>query len=299
MDPGVGYLKTTPAAMQSVKRGVATVLFCLAVLVAGSLQLASASGPASVGTLTAEWGNTIAVTTLGGRLYSIEKSGALYQTDLATGKWVQIGKPEFARTAFLFADDRNLYTIDFDGTLYRVSPSNGTWNRVGQAGEWKNTGAAVTLNNNLFSIERSGALFRTDLSTGRWVQLGKAEYGNTRFIFADGQSLYTIEADGSMYRVNPTNGSWSGVGTAGAWRNTIAGTTFNGRIYSVEQTGALYETNPATGAWKQIGKAEFGKTKFMFGDGEWLYSIDAGVLYRISPSDGSWTTVARSKAIFV
>jgi len=112
-------------------------------------------------------------------------------------------------------------------------------------------------------------------------------------MFAEGQSLYTIESDGSMYRVSPANGSWSGIGAAGSWRNTIVGTTLNGRIYSVEQGGALYETNPANGAWKQIGKAEFGRTQFLFGAGEWLYSIDGGVLYRIHPGNGSWTAVGK------
>ena len=130
---------------------------------------------------------------------------------------------------------------------------------MGQAGDWKDTVALVTLNNNLYSIERSGALYRTDLNSGRWVQLGKAEFANTEFMFTDGQNLYTIEADGSLYRVSPADGAWNHVGQAGDWKDTIAGATLNGRIYTVERSGALYETSPATGAWKQIGKAEFAK----------------------------------------
>src|SRR6185436_15001028 len=157
---------------------------------------------------------------------------------------------------------------------------------VGQAGEWRNTIALVTLNGNLYTIEKSGALYRTDLNSGRWAQLGKAEFANTRFIFTDGQNLYTIEADGSLYRVSPTTGSWISVGAGGAWRNTIVGATLNGRLFSVEQTGALYDTNPLTGAWKQIGKAEFGRTQFMFATNDWLYSIEGGSIYRINPSNG-------------
>src|SRR6185436_7902518 len=85
-----------------------------------------------------QWGNTIALTTLRGTLYTIEKTGALYRTDLNTGKWAQLGKADFGNTRFLFADTQNLYTIEVDGSLYRINPVSGVWNRVGQDGAWKN-----------------------------------------------------------------------------------------------------------------------------------------------------------------
>ena len=110
-------------------------------------------------------------------------------------------------------------------------------------------------------------------------------------MFADGPSLYTIEKDGSLYRVSPADGSWRGVGQAGEWRNTIVGTTLNGRIYTVERGGTLYETNPATGGWKQIGKPEFAKTDYMFATGDSLYTIESGNLYRVNPLTGTWGAV--------
>lgn len=275
-----------------------TVCFCIcAVLLAGGSLRPARAGAIdwTLATTAAQWSNTMVLTTLGGSLYSIEKSGALYRTDLNTGRWVQVGQAEFAKTRFFFADNRSLYTIETDGSLYRVSPATGAWSRVGETGAWKDTIAVVTLNGGLYSIERSGGLYRTDLNTGRWVQLGQAEFANTRFIFADGQNLYTIEANGSLYRVSPTNGTWSGVGgSAGTWQNTFVGTTLNERIYTVERNGALYETDPATGAWKQIGKPEFGRTQFVFGAGGSLYSIeDGGGLYRINPSSGAWVAVGK------
>lgn len=296
MHSSVNHSKSsyTARVSQAVKRAV-TICFCLFALVpAYSLQAVpvNAAGRES-GPNPSQWSNTIALTTLGGSLYTIEKSGALYRTDLNTGKWVQLGKAEFGNTRFLFADTKNLYTIETDGSLFRVNPVSGAWNRVGQGGVWKDTITLVTLNDSLYSIERSGALYRTNLSNGQWVQSGKAEFANTKLLFADGQNLYTIEADGSLYRVNPASGAWSQVGSAGAWKNTIVGTTLNGRIYSVESGGALYETNPANGVWKQIGKAEFANAKFLFGADGSLYSLEAGGLYRINPSTGTWVVVGR------
>ena len=295
MNPGADYCKPSYAAELTwrVNRTLA-ICICMFVLVmaGGSLQQAIAgAGDRTLAMNLGEWNDTIALTTLGGRLYTIEKSGALYRTDLTNGRWAQLGKAEFANTAFLFADNQSLYTIEYDGSLYRVSPLNGAWNRVGLAGDWKDTITLATLNNNLYSVERSGALYRTDLTSGRWVQLGKPDFANTEFMFADGQSLYTIEADGSLYRVNPVNGTWSGVGGAGEWKETRVGATLNGRIYTVERGGALYETNPATGAWTQIGKPDFAKTQFIFGAGGSLYSIEDGDLYRINPVSGGWVRI--------
>jgi len=271
-----------------------TICFCLLflVLAAGRFQPAAAhnwSPPSNAG----EWGNTTALTVLGGSLYTIEKSGALYRTDLTTGKWIQLGKPEFANTAFLFSHGQSLFTIETDGSLYRVSPADGTWNRVGEAGAWRGTLALVVLDNNLYSVERSGALYQTDLTSFRWIKLGKAEFGNTRFMFANSPNLFTIEADGSLYRVSPVDGSWGRIGSAGAWVNTIVGTTLNGKFYSVERDGALYETNLTIGGWKQIGKAEFRNSRFIFSSGASLYTIEGGGLYRINPSNGAWVEVGK------
>ena len=203
---------------------------------------------------------------------------------------MQVGKADFANTAFLFADNRNLYTIENDGSLYRISPGNGAWVRIGQAGAWRNTTAGVMLNDILFTIEQGGALYRTDLATGSWVQLGKAEYGNTRFLLPGGRNLYTIEADGSLYRVNPLNGSWVRVGAAGAWRNTIVGAGLNGQLYTVEQGGALYETNPTTGTVAPNRQSRIRADECSVQRHGCLYSLEAGNLYRINPSNGSWAS---------
>lgn len=182
------------------------------------------------------------------------------------------------------------------GALQQARADIGDRTRLGQAGGWKGTIAAVTVNNRLYTIENSGALYVTDLSSGNWKQLGKSEFANTRFLFGVGQYLYTIETNGSLYRVSQVDGTWGYLpNKAGEWKGTIAGSTLNGRIYTVESSGALYETNPATGVWKQIGKAEFANTRHIFSANGSLYTIEDGGLYRVNPTNGSWGVVGKAE----
>ena len=168
------------------------------------------------------------------------------------------------------------------GALQQVRADVGDRTRIGQAGEWKDTIAAVSLNSRLYSIEKSGALYVTDLPGGRWRQIGKTEFGNTRFMFAAGPSLYTIETDGSLYQVSPSNGAWARVGKAGDWKNTIAGAALNGRLYTVGTDGTLYESQLADGHWIAVGKPVFGNTRYVLEGGNKLYTLDAdGSLYSI------------------
>jgi hypothetical protein len=163
----------------------------------------------------ADWSNTIAAVVLDGRLYTIEKSGALYGVDLGNGKWVQIGKAEFANTRLFFAGNRNLLTIENDGSLYRVDPGNGSWVRVGKAGDWKGTLAGAFVNGRLYTVEASGAMYATNPGTGAWAQVGKSEFGNSLRLFATEDSLFSIEKDGSLYWISPSDGSWRRIGKAG------------------------------------------------------------------------------------
>ncbi len=71
------------------------------------------------------WAGTIAGVGLNGKLYTVEKSGTLYVTDPANGAFMQLGKPDFAATAFLLAAAGKLYSIEKDGSLYAIEPANG------------------------------------------------------------------------------------------------------------------------------------------------------------------------------
>lgn len=264
-----------------VKRSILSCFSILMLIVAvGALQPARAG----VGDRTrlgqvGEWKDTVAAATSNNRLYTIEKSGALYVTDLSNGRWSQIGKPEFANTRFLFSVGPNLYTIETDGSLYRVNSSYGTWSRVGQAGEWRNTIAGTVLNGRLYTVESTGILYETNPSSGVWKQIGKPDFARTRHMFAANGFLYTIE-DGGLYSVNPTNGRWALVGKAEDWSGTRAVAVMAGRLFSINRGGGLYASELTSGAWVELGKPTFGSTIHMFESGYRLYTIDAdGSLY--------------------
>jgi hypothetical protein len=92
--------------------------------------------------------------------------------------------------------------------LDAVNPSTGTWVGVGKPGEWSNTIAGTVLAGKLYTVESNGALYETIPSTAAWRQIGKAEFADTRFLFAASGSLYSIEKNGRLYRISPSDGSW-------------------------------------------------------------------------------------------
>ena len=260
-------------------------LLTLALLIAiiGAFQQVTAAA--------GHWSNTIGAVVLDNTLYSIEKNGVLYRTDLATGKWVQVGKAEFGNTKFLFAGHENLLTIEKDGSLYRIDPADGAWVGLGKPGEWKATVAGTVLGGKLYTAESGGGLYETNPVTGVWRQIGKPDFGATRHLFNNGDLLCSIESDGSLYRIRPSDGTWSRAKEAGGWKNTMGSTVMGEKLYTVETSGVLYETSLITGLWKPIGKAEFGKTRFLFSANGYLYTIENGGLYRVSPANGAWTAV--------
>jgi hypothetical protein len=233
------------------------------------------------------WKGTTAGAIFGGKLYSTERNGGLYVTDLKTGKWQAIGKAEFAETRFMVSVGPNLYTIETSGTLYRVSPVDGTWQQVGPAGKWKQTIAAEALGGRIFVIEAGGTLYAFNPQNGNSRKIGPPAFAKTHILFASRSSLYTIENDGSLYEVSPADGTRTPIGQPGTWKQVFNGTVINEQLFTVEKDGRLYCTDPRTGQHRAVGAAEFGATRFMFPDGEKLYTIEtSGNLYRVKSHAG-------------
>ena len=128
-------------------------------------QAGSPGGWARVGPAGA-WKQTLAGAVLDGRLYTVESSGVLYVTNLDTGAWKDVGKPEFANTRFMFASAGRLYTVETSGSLYRVDPADGTWALVGADGAFAAMTAGAVLHGQLFEVEKDGGLYAADLTTG-------------------------------------------------------------------------------------------------------------------------------------
>ncbi len=218
---------------------------------------------------------------LNGRLYTIENKG-LWETDLATGERKAVGKPGLADVKLLFAAGDRLGAVTGTGDLFRIDPATGEKQRLGDEGAWQGTLAGAVLKGKLYTAEDNGGLYATDPDAGEWKQLGKAEFGDTKFMFAAGDFLCTVEKDGSLYKVDPKDGAWAQLGEAGAWKETLAGVVLKGKLYTAETNGCFYETDLTNGAWVQLGQAEFGGTAFMFAAGEDVFTIEkSGSLYRV------------------
>ena len=145
--------------------------------------------------------------TIGDKLYTVEASGVLHETNTSTGAWKQIGKSDFLRTKFLLAGPTSLYSLENDGNLYAVSTATGSLQQVGHSNDWVGTRVGTVLGGKLYTIEGSGSFFETDLQTGAWKQLGKREFVRMKFIFGAGTSLFSMEFEGTLYRIDTATGT--------------------------------------------------------------------------------------------
>jgi len=67
-----------------------------------------------------DWKNTMAATAFGGFLYTVESTGILYKTTLTTGGWEPLGNAEFGGTIWLANDGSSLYSLEKSGSLYEI-----------------------------------------------------------------------------------------------------------------------------------------------------------------------------------
>lgn len=254
----------------------------IALLLPGAVVLAQPGGSRQLGK-AGEWVNTLKAVEVNGKIYTIEKSGALLVTDPATGTWKQIGKPDYQNTKFIFAGSNTIFTIDEGGTLYNINPADGAWKTIGEAGAWTGTIAGTILNGKLYSIEKSGILSAADLGNGTRVQIGKPEFANMVRMWAANGKLYAHEGSGTLFEVDLTDGTYRQIGATEGWADTMMGVVINNMLYTIESSGTLYETDLTNGKWKQIGNSEYQNTLFMTGGGTKIHTIaDTGSLFEIA-----------------
>lgn len=283
----VRYMGEPPAAIKNAPAAKSGDSKPAAAAPAGSTKtIPSVSATAGKYTLIGQpgdWANTIAATMLDGKIYSVEASGSLFVTDPITGKWSSIGNPEFISTLFMFSAAGKLYSIEESGSLILLDHKTGARKQIGKAADWKNTIAIAMGADKLYSVETSGVLYITDPATGIWKQLGKSEFQSTKFLFFAKGSLYSIESSGTLYKINLTDGSWTSVGNAGAFSETLTGTTLNDMIYTADADGSLVQTMPESGNRTVLGKPDFGGTQFLIPVGVGLTSIEStGSMYAIN-----------------
>jgi outer membrane protein assembly factor BamB len=90
----------------------------------------------------------------------------------------------------------------------------------------------------------------------------------------------------------------------GAWKDTLAAISLNGKIYTIELSGAFVSTDPKSGARKILSKLDFVKNKnsissysdatriFTLNNKIYVITWDTQTLYAINPLDGKYETVS-------
>jgi sugar lactone lactonase YvrE len=149
-----------------------------------------------------DWRDTVAAGAFAGRLYTIEKSGRLYVTDLAKAQWKPIGEPDIDDARYLVADDSALFDVEKDGTMYRIEASSGKWRTIGKPGEFENTIAVALLGGVVYTIDKAGQLYETDAARHSTRAIGGQDFADTVVLVAGKQTLFCVEKDGSLYEIN-------------------------------------------------------------------------------------------------
>jgi hypothetical protein len=227
--------------------------------------------------------NTLIGVGMGKTIYTVERSGKLYASNMKSGNWRELGSGY--NTQFLIADssdsDGSLYAIEKDGTLYRVDPKTGDFEQIGGDGFFKGCTAADAVSGWLYCVA-NGHLFSVDLDAGDINDLGGSYASKAMWCWQD--SIYTLERDGSMYKIDGEDGSYERVGDAAAYADTIAATIHNGMFYAIENDGALGATDIDEHSYEEIDDTDFSSIRQIFSANGNLYGISKdGTLYSIDP----------------
>jgi len=105
--------------------------------------------------LSGSW-DTNKMAALGDALFMIERGGALYRAEAATGAWRELEGTWANTTAACGHRDGRLYIVD-NGSLYDVDPDTGTSTAINSG--WT-TQHLVSCGPFLFAFEESGSLFK-------------------------------------------------------------------------------------------------------------------------------------------
>jgi sugar lactone lactonase YvrE len=238
--------------------------------------------------LTAEsdkglFANTLIGVGMGKNIFTVERDGNLYASNLKSNKWRQVGSGY--NTQFLVADTSdasgNLFAIERDGTLYRVDPNSGDFEQIGADGYFKGCSAADAVDGVLYCTT-AGHMFSVDLEDGEITDFGGAYKTKALWYWQD--YVYTLEQDGSLYKVDAESGEYERHGDEGAYSDTIAATIHDGIFYAIENDGALGATNIDDGSYEEIDDNNFGHIRQLFSANGKLYGISKdGTLYHIDP----------------
>ena len=227
------------------------------------------------------WANVVSATVLNDKMYTIEKNGRIYETDLTTTMRTPLGKQDFDKGKFIFSANNMLYVIDYEGTMFKVDATTGVKEQVGIRATWSQTYAYTICKDQFYAVNSLGALSVTDLKTNTTREMGTT-YVNVSNMFATADKVYLLEQSGKLQEMNPLNGAQKMISANGVWGGILCGTGYNGGVYMIDKIGNLYSLGTTAGTKSKMGKTEFSLARFLLGANGNLYFIEStGSLYEI------------------
>ena len=194
-------------------------------------------------------------------------SGDLYEFQLDSQKWTQIGGPG------------KMYTVDSTGRIFGLSTDGASvhWYQ-GQPMRWKKIGGAAASiqgvkNGVVATNPETGDVYHYDISQSHWIQIG----GPNQMLAADGKgTLYALSPENTpadkkgVYRYSGSPMKWEKIG--GPSERIFTG--YDSLYATSPGTGDLYEYNSAANSWSRAG-----------GPGK-IFAAGNGTLFGLAP-DGS------------
>jgi hypothetical protein len=206
--------------------------------------------------------------------------GALYKTELDSGRITRLGNSVYKNIRFFFAINNKLHIIETDGSMLGIDPNTGDRKPESPINAWINVMQVIVVGNSLYSFENGVCYKHTALDPNSRKQIGKADFYELGNLYRSDSRLFSIIGS-NLYQINTTNGEWNKIGKGKAWRAVRSGAALNDKFYSIESDGSLYETTLADGTKKELDKTQFIKGGYLFAESGKLYAIVEGTLYEV------------------
>lgn len=214
-------------------------------------------------------------------LYTIENTGALYKTDLATGTQTRLGNVVYKNTRYLFMVNNQLYCMENDGSMNRIDIYTGAWTVVSPIGTWKEIDRVVVVGRKFYTTQ-NGALYHHPTMNERVkTKIGDDEFFDLGHYCNTDTTLHTL-IGGTLYTIDLVTGKWKIIGAKKGWKFASDLEVIGNKIYTVETPSSLFETDLSTGTKKELDNTQFKNAELIFSDAGKLYGIfKGGILYEI------------------
>lgn len=151
---------------------------------------------------TGTYKDSIAAATADGKLFTIERDGRFYVTNLADMGYTSLKAADYASTNYMMATAGKVVSVEKDGSAFNVvTEGKGKWFSLGPNDLWKGSKAATFHGGKPYRVGPDGKLYVVSWPDGKNTAIGQPDFGHVVWMGSTDGSLITLEKDGSLYRV--------------------------------------------------------------------------------------------------